>query len=155
MAKVKVKNPKTSTTLEIQTITLTGMSAGASLCSARFKTVIPDTLTKAFSTNSEFFFDPSDQRFKETSVFTNASTHADWFLSFGILKAWPGPKVDLYMDGTNDFKNNSSTFIPGKGTTPPTIKLGAGDGAIFRASPLVHAPPPMGYLYSPVRGEIV
>lgn len=130
--KIDVKTPITSTNLVLNTITLTGMSSGGSLCNARFKTVVPDTVQKAFSTNNQFFFNTDDQRFKETSLFTNANTHADWFLSLGILKAWPGPKVDLLMDGTNNFFNNSSVFIPAKGTTVPTIKIGAGDGTILQ-----------------------
>lgn len=114
--------------IAVKTITLTGMSDGGSLCSARFKTIIPSNVTQAFATDGEFNFPVSDQRFKETSIFTNVSTHSNWFLSLGILKAWPGPKVDLFMDGTNNFKNNTSVYLPQTNTSNPTIKLGAGDG---------------------------
>jgi len=131
-SKVYVKTPVTSTNIVVKTIQLTGMSSGGSLCSAKFQTVLPDGAPRAFSSNSQFFFDPSDIRFKETSFFTNVNTHSNWFLSLGILTAWPGPKVDLLMDGTNDYANDTSVFIPSTSNTPPTIKVGAGDGTLLQ-----------------------
>ncbi len=124
----KVYERTTSTnTITVKTITLPGMSDGGSLCSARFRTVVPSNVTQAFATNASFDFPTTDQRFKETSIFTNITTQSNWFLSLGILKAWPGPKIDLFMDGTNNFKNNTSVYLPQTNSSNPTIKLGAGD----------------------------
>lgn len=131
-SKIYIKNPVTSTNIEVATKTLSGMSPGGSLCSAMFKTVVPDTSLQAFATNKQFFFNTNDIKFKETSFFTNTSIHADWFLSFGILQAWPGPKIDLYMDGTNNYVNNSSVYIPGTSKTSPTIKVGGGNGVLLK-----------------------
>ena len=127
-SKIYVKEPTASSNVTLKTFTLSGMSSGLSLCSARFKMNIPSSISLAFSTNSQFFFDTSDAKFKETSLFTNASEQADWFLSLGILSAWPGPKIDLQMDGTNNFANNSSVYLPKTSTAPTTIKIGSGDG---------------------------
>lgn len=127
-AQIYVKDPNTSTNLTLKTFTLSGMSGGGSLCSARLKTVVPSSVTQAFASKSGFIYPTTDQRFLETSFFTNASNHVDWFLGLGILSAWPGPKIDLMMDGTKDFANNSSVYIPGSTGSSPTIKVGSGDG---------------------------
>lgn len=129
-SKIYVKDPTASAALKLKTYTLTGMSDGGSLCSARFKTVVPSTSTQAFSSDNKFFFEPTDDRFKETSLFTNISNHADYFLSLGVLSRWPGTKIDVLMDGTNNFQNNSSVYLPASTSagTNPTIKLGTGDG---------------------------
>jgi hypothetical protein len=126
-AQVNVKEPIASTNLAIQTITLTGMSSGGTLCNSRFETIVPTTSEKAKSTNLQFFFEPTDMRFKETSIFVNITLHSDWFLELGILSAWPGPKINLLMDGNNNFVNNSSVYLPSDGASAPTIKLGGGD----------------------------
>ncbi len=131
-AQAYVKSPTASTTVKLQTFTLTGMSDGGSLCSARFQTVIPTTARRAFASDGAFNFSTTDQRFKETAIFVNANRHADWFMGLGVLTQWPGPKVDLYMDGTNNFVNNTAVFLPKSGSTPPQIRLGTGDGIILQ-----------------------
>ena len=128
-SEIYVKKPTASSTLVLKTFTLSGMSPGNSLCSARFVVNPASTADTAFSTNKAFNFPASDIRFKETSLFTNVTTHADWFLSVGPLTTWPGPKVTIQMDGTNNYLNDSSVYLPAVSTgTVPTIKIGAGDG---------------------------
>jgi hypothetical protein len=127
-SRIYVKEPTNSAALVLKTFVLSNMSDGGSLCSARFKMSLPSTIQQAFATASKFFFETTDPRFKQTSLFTNATTQADWFLSLNILSAWPGPKIDLLMDGTNNFLNNSSVYLPKTSSTVPTIKIGAGDG---------------------------
>lgn len=130
-ATIYQKQSETSTELVLSSITLSDISEGGSLCSARFKTQVPTGYSSAFSLSHNFAFSPSDSRFNETSVFTNASVHANWFMTIGILSEWPGPRITLSLIDTrsNNYVNNRAVYLPQKSSsTYPTIELGNGDG---------------------------
>lgn len=122
-----VKKPTNSTNLVLSTVEIPDMSDGGSLCSARFRTLNSDN--QAFSTDSEFSFDPSDIRFSETSLFANVNLQAEFFLSLDILERWHGPKLDIEMYDVNNFSNNEAVYlIPTSSDVIPTIRLGNGNG---------------------------
>ncbi|MBI2602192.1 MAG: hypothetical protein HYW48_03975 [Deltaproteobacteria bacterium] len=125
------KQSEDSTELVLTTMNISDVSGGGSLCSARFKTQVPSNFSPAFSRNHVFSYSPTDPRFNETSIFTNASNHADWFMTLGILSEWPGPRITLSLvdSRSNNYVNNKAVYLPQKSSsTYPTIELGNGDG---------------------------
>ncbi len=112
--------------LQLTQINIEDIATGGSLCNAKFSTLIPDNMPQAYSQGLQFLYEPEDPRFKETSLFINANTMSNWFLTLPAMKDWLGPQIQIKIDGTNSGINNTATYIPGKGGFPQ-IFLGQGD----------------------------
>lgn len=129
-SKVYQKDPEDSSNLVISSFKLPGMSGGGSLCHPHFVTQVPSGLSRAFNSGVQFVYDPTDKRFNETSVFTNAMTQAEWFMGLSASGGkWPGLQIVLNLIGTSDsYLNNTAVYFPATSSAQPTIRLGFGDG---------------------------
>jgi hypothetical protein len=130
-SQIYFKNPDLSLTLK--TFSLSDLSDGKSLCSPKFQLQAPSGVPIAYSATEQFIFDPSDQRFPQTSVFTNVNVHGDWLMSQpGLGGIWPGPRLILsifyYQAGNSS--SNTALYAPIglESATNPVIELGPGDG---------------------------
>lgn len=100
------------------------------LTSSNFITVT-DPEERALETTHQFIYEPNDPRFRETSLFVNATKMLDWFVSLGF-----NPQSEQIGLGVNAVLNgsvNNALYTPGAGKElMPTIRIGNGDGVVLQ-----------------------
>lgn len=117
-------------------VTLRGLKGDGTLTSSFF-TTDPVGTSRATNENSEFYFDPSDPRFAEVSVFTHASLMLSFFKDLGYV----GKKPQLILLKVHDTPSNTvnnAEYLPGEGSADgvPRIRIGDGDGEVLQNLPL-------------------
>ncbi len=85
----------------------------------------------------EYFYNPSDDKFAETSAFVHAALMFEFFRSLGYT--WQGPKaLEIKLHVVINQSKNNALYQPHNATSTgkPTISIGDGDGSILKDLPL-------------------
>jgi hypothetical protein len=105
------------------------LSGDTTLTNSRFITSTGDE-SRATEANHIFNYDPLDAKFRETSLFTNATKMLTWFelLGFDSRNEQIGIGVNAEVNGSV----NNAIYLPANEEGEmPTIRIGNGDGTIL------------------------
>lgn len=88
---------------------------------------------KAYEPTNEFIYDPSDFRFKESSVFVHANNAMDYYRQLGF-KASSKKKITIHINVLVNGSKNNAIYEPGNffEKDSPSISIGTGDGVSLR-----------------------
>ena len=126
IAQVYRSSSSSSANLELTNVRLTQVNTAGYLCNRHIKAVVPTGDTPAFSKSGIFKYETNDTRFFQTSFFANVSTMYDYFMSLGLYTLWPGKRIDLKYDTSNE-SPMYQPYSPSRKRAPYII-LGHGDG---------------------------
>lgn len=87
---------------------------------------------RANSSSHQFIYSPTDYRFAEVAIFTNANRHYEFFKSLGHQWDHTIGKLKLVAHALVEGNTNNALYVPAYGTNPPTIYIGDGDGVILQ-----------------------
>ncbi len=90
-------------------------------------------IKKAYEPSNEFIYDPSDNRFKEASVFVHVNNAMDYFHQLGF-KSLSKKKITIHINVLVNGSKNNAIYDPGSffEKDSPTISIGTGDGVHLR-----------------------
>jgi hypothetical protein len=89
--------------------------------------------SRAYSSNFQFVYEPSNGSFKEASAFAHANAQLDFFKSLGF--SFSGNTIEVGVSQMIGGTSNNALYTPSSASNPK-IQIGDGDGQILQNLPL-------------------